>query len=1110
MLVMAVVEAVKPAEFGILGPVTVLVDGIPVTLGGPKQRALLAALLLKAGAPVAVEELIDAVWGDVAPPTAAKSVQVSVTNLRRILGRERIRTHGAAYAVEVADDELDARQFELRADEGREALKSGDYGAASEMLSRGLALWRGRVCEDVSFESHVNAEAERLEELHRSALHSRVEADLELGRQAQLVPELERLAAQYPLDEELRGQQMLALYRCGRQGDALQVYRETRRLLVNELGVEPGERLRTLERRILEQDPRLDAPAPAVAASHHVPASRSGRRYLLAGAFVAVTALAVGLAVVESVGSSESHRTIAADSVGVVDAATGNIGATAQAGPEPSAVVYADGAAWVADAGGDSVTKIGSDGRVADTIQVGGNVTGIASSGTDIWAVSAERRKLSEIDPVMDRIVRRVAVGNGPRAVAAGANAVWVANGVDGTISRVDPSKGRVVKTIPVGGTPVALAVGKGAVWVANASTNRVLRLDPASNSPVGSVAVGHGPDAIAAGAGTVWVANGLDGTVSRIDPGSNSVEFTHSVRTDPTSVAVDDGSVWIGSGGPGILTELDARTGAFRRKIDLGNSPAALAGAGRHLWVAAVASPASHRGGTLRLLGNTGDSPPALDPALDWSAEAWQVLAVTNDGLLTYRRVGGIEGDDLKPDLAQSIPTPSDNGRTYTFTLRRGIRYSDGRLVRAGDVRASIERVYRLQSPTLGAFPLGVVGETSCLKDPQGCSLSRGIVSDDRTRTVTFHLSRPNPAFLRILALPVYDVLPAGAGARAHIATGPYRVASLRRGRLLLVRNKRFREWSADAQPAGFPDRISWDFDGTTPAGGARDVLSGRADVLASSPPNLASLAVRVPALLRSDRNGFVQYLFLNTRLPPFDNLDVRRALNLAIDREKVARSYGGPFLAEPTCEVLPPNMAGYQPYCPYTRHPGPAGTWNGPDLTRARRLVARSGTRGQQVTVWTRSDRNTDMAVGHEVVSLLRRLGYRATLASRPGQAYSDVITSRHADAQVGVSDWSAAYPSPANFFGPLVSCGAFPDRGGFNVGRFCDPRIDRMIARSQWVDVERAVVDQAPLVPLVAQRQVTLVSRRVGNYEYHPVLGGVLIDQLWLSKAGSLSVP
>jgi peptide/nickel transport system substrate-binding protein len=1096
------------------------VNGSPVALGGRKPRAVLGALLLRAGTAVPVDELIDAVWGDAAPPTALKSLQVSVANLRRLLGRDRIRTHGAAYAVVVEDDELDAKQFEHLVAEGRAALQRAEHAQASDLLASGLALWSGRVCEDVAFESPVNADAERLEELRRSALHDRVDADLALGRHAQLVPELERLVAVHPLDEELRAQQMAALYRSGRQSDALNIYTETRGLLVDQLGVEPGERLRALHRRILEHDPELAAPERAADVAE-APVASPRRRLLAVGAIAIAAAAAAALLIVEGSGSGGTTRHIAPDTAGVVDVASGQIGRTAAAGPEPTAIAYGNGSAWIADAGGDTVTRIGDGGHVADMIPIGGNVTAIAFGESAVWAVSGERRTLDEINPETDTVVRRIDVGNGPRAAAVGADSVWVANGIDGSISRIDAKTGRPVATIPVGGTPTAIAVGSNAVWVADTGTDTVVRIDPASDAPIASIAVGQDPDAVVAAHGSVWVANGLDGTASRIDARTDSVSTTVQVGANPSSLAFTDGSVWVGSGSTGSVSKLDPVDGDVERTVRIGSRPAALAGAGRHLWVAGVASPASRRGGTLRVLANTGYPAPTFDPATDWSALGWQVLAITNDGLLTYRRVGGVDGNDLEPDLAESLSTPSDGGRTYTFTLRPDIRYSDGGRVKASDVRASIERVFRLRSPTLGAFTLGLVGERACLAHPRRCNLAHGIVADNSARTVTFHLTRPNPAFLRILALPVYAVLPAGTPPGARIGTGPYRIASWKRNRLVLARNARFREWSADAQPDGFPDRILWNL-ATSPARGTAQVIAGRADVLVPPPPSLSTLVVREPALLHSDRSGFVRYLFLNTTRAPFDRLDVRRALNLAVDRRRAVAAFGGALQAEPTCQLLPPNIAGYRPYCPYTLHPGPAETWSAPNLAEARRLVRRSGTEGRLVKVWTEADSSDAVRFGRYLVSLLRTLGYRSVLVARPAHPtngardYFSLVSDPRTGAQIGLSQWTPDYPSPAEFFKPLLTCGALRAAGGSNFSRFCDPRIDRAIARADrldraaspaaaaaWAQVDRAVVDEAPLVPLVAQRQVTLVSHRVGNYEFNPVLGGVLIDQLWIAK-------
>ena len=256
-------------EFRILGPLEIRQNGRSLPCKGAKQRLLLATLLLHPNEVVSSDRLIDALWGEDPPPTAAKALQVHVSQLRRLLEPGLLVTRPPGYELRVGDGQLDLPAFEAQAAEGRAAAASGRAERASALLGDALALWRGPPLADLTFEEALRAEISRLEELRLAVLEDRIGADLALGRHSELVPELEGLAGAHPLRERLRWQLMVALYRSGRQADALEVYRQTRRLLVDELGLEPSRELKALEERILAQDPELDsprAPAPPAAA----------------------------------------------------------------------------------------------------------------------------------------------------------------------------------------------------------------------------------------------------------------------------------------------------------------------------------------------------------------------------------------------------------------------------------------------------------------------------------------------------------------------------------------------------------------------------------------------------------------------------------------------------------------------------------------------------------------------------------------------------------------------------------------------------------------------------------------------------------------------------
>jgi DNA-binding SARP family transcriptional activator len=250
-------------EFRILGPLEVRREGRPIHIGGAKERALLAMLLLHAGEPVSVDRLIDELWGDSPPATARKSVQVRVAGLRRALGDDVVLTAGDGYVVRPRPNELDLQRFEQLLSDGSDALAAGDHTRALASLDEALALWRGPALADFAYESFAQPAIARLEELRAHALELRIEARLGLGLDDRIVAELEDLVATHRFRERLRVQLMLALYRDGRQAEALEVYRRTREEFVAELGIEPGPMLRELHQAVLRQDPSLDRPQPA-------------------------------------------------------------------------------------------------------------------------------------------------------------------------------------------------------------------------------------------------------------------------------------------------------------------------------------------------------------------------------------------------------------------------------------------------------------------------------------------------------------------------------------------------------------------------------------------------------------------------------------------------------------------------------------------------------------------------------------------------------------------------------------------------------------------------------------------------------------------------------
>ena len=499
------------------------------------------------------------------------------------------------------------------------------------------------------------------------------------------------------------------------------------------------------------------------------------------------------------------------------------------------------------------------------------------------------------------------------------------------------------------------------------------------------------------------------------------------------------------------------------------------------------------HRGGTMRLLSRTGAG--TIDPQRNYTAQYWQVFAAVYDGLVAFRKVPGRAGGEIVPDLADAVPAPEDGGLTYRFRLRPGPRFSDGSPVRPSDVAASFRRLFRVLSPTAESFYGAITGADACLRAPQTCALE-GVQADDAAGTVVIRLTRPDPEFLVKLALPHACVLPEHAPARDTgttplPGTGPYAIASYDPGaRMRLVRNPHFREWSADAQPDGFPDEVHYDF-GFEDEAEVTMVQRDQADWMFDTPPadRLGELGARYAERVHLNPANAIWYLPMNVNLPPFDDVRVRRAVNLAIDRRAAVKLFGGGALAAPQCQVLPPGLPGHEPYCPYER-----------DLERARALVAEAGATGRGVTLIT-DDSTVQRALGTFLQDALRDIGLDARTRALSASVQFTYIQNSANRVGISLTSWYADYPSPGNLLGQLFGCATFrPESDSSpNISGFCDPALDaRMRAALHapdpaesarlWAAVDRAVTDAAPAAVLFTPRYIDFVSARVGRFLYH----------------------
>jgi len=1103
-------------RFLVLGPLEFEVDGRRVALGGGKQRALLALLLVNAGEVVSRDRLIDELWAGRPPASAPQSLDAYVSRLRRAFRQagalEVLATRAPGYVLQAEDS--DAHQFEALLAGGRRALEAGENDRAAAVLEEALALWRGSPYAEVDDELWAAPEIERLEELRLQAIEDRVDAELALGRHMPVVPELEQLVARHPHRERLVAQHMLALYRSGRQAEALAAYRSARRALVEELGLEPGQGLRRLETAILKQDPGLDVPRAETQSGVALaaPSDRRRPRLALLGAIAALAV--VGIAVALSVsGGDGSDLSVDIDGAGAIDPSSGDVTASAPVGSNPSGVTAGAGRIWVTNGADGTVTRIDpATGHVDQTLDVGTSPAGVTVGAGAVWVANALDGTVSRIEPSAGRVVQTIRIGGRPTDLAFGHDAIWVADSDRDAVFELDSRSGVPQRRIPVPAAPGGVAVGFRSLWVTEPLARRVLRIDPRRGYTQAEVGLGGGAGPIAIGAGAVWVVNTLDGTLSRVDPTRNAVSSTVPVGSAPRDVAAGSAGVWVADEAGG-LAAVDPETGAVRREYAVGAAPFSVALAGETPWVIARAPVgAEHRGGTLRVSYSEFEH---LDPAepFDVHPSIWRA---TGDGLVAVASGPGIP--QVVPDLAVTVPEATDGGRTYSFQLRPEARYSTGEPVRASDFRRELERLHALGSSLVDLYS-ALRGTEGCVKRPPACDLSRGVVTDDRAGTVVLHLGRPDPDLLFKLSLPAARPVPPGTP-RAALAgepipsTGPYRAAEFAPGeRLVLVRNERFDEWSRAAQPDGFPDRIEIAMD-DDPAARASSVLEGDADLaLEIAEANVAGLATRFASQLRRHAQSNTRFLFLNLRRPPFDDVSARRALNLAIDRTAAARRLGGLELSKATCQVLPPSMPAYSPYCPWTRG-RENGRWHAPDVGRARSLVRASGTAGAAVELVTARSDITATAAVRVAAAALRKLGYRPRIRVASKDRFEDRVSAGDWDIIAG--EWIADHPSPSQFLDYFLTCSNYrphdPARST-NHGGFCDATFDGLVARAErlgttdparaqriWASADRRAVDQAAWVPLVNTASIELTSRRVGHFTLD-ANSQPQIDQLWV---------
>lgn len=810
---------------------------------------------------------------------------------------------------------------------------------------------------------------------------------------------------------------------------------ETTRSLVED-DLPPGVRLRDLGRVALKDLDRperisqlvvegLPANFPRLRSHGRVPRYRS--RTVLVGALAGVLAAAVAIPVF-ALGQGSSGGIVAqGNSVAVIDPGANRVVNQIPVGARPAAIAAGAGSLWVSNLDDQTVSQI----DLAKLQRLNSTAfpdapTGIAVTDGAVWTAAPNTGKLSvtvgKIDPQFGNRTSVRTLGNvdqgGSGSVAAGREGLWVAPSA-GFLTKLDPRTGHVLKTVDPHSGASAIAVGDGAVWIADADGNSVTRVD--STGLVTPIPVGNGPSALAVDSAGVWVAETLDNAVVRIDPTTHAPTATIPVGEAPTGIAVGAGSVWVANSRDGTVIRIDEKTAKPSKPIMVGGSPGRLTFAAGRVWVTVdeatlAAAKTAGPGGTARV--TEPSDPGVLDPALEFGPDGWQILNATCVKLLNYPDKPAPAGGRLEPEAARALPTLSDGGRTYTFRVRRGFRFSppSNEPVTAQTFKFAIERSLspKMKGPAR-SFLGDVVGADAYIRG-KAAHIS-GVVA--RGDMLTIRLVRPAPDLLSRVALTFFCAVPRNTpldprGVRAIPAAGPYYISAETPGQgVVLVRNPNY----SAGRPHHF-DRIEVEFNVKSTSADS-EIEAGKVDyaILGVDPTDRARLSTRFgpgSAGARRRRQQFftsaspqLDHLILNTSRGLFQDARLRRAVSLAVDRAALAAG-GEPFTgaADRTTDgYLPPGIPGHTDTRLFPLHGDPEA---------ARRLVGDT----QRTAVMYTCNNSRCLRIGQIVKTELARIGISVdvhpfslgalfTRQGRPGEAFD-----------IGVGGWGADYLDPADF--------------------------------------------------------------------------------------------
>jgi peptide/nickel transport system substrate-binding protein len=471
------------------------------------------------------------------------------------------------------------------------------------------------------------------------------------------------------------------------------------------------------------------------------------------------------------------------------------------------------------------------------------------------------------------------------------------------------------------------------------------------------------------------------------------------------------------------------------------------------------------------------------LDPALSYTVQGWSIMWNVYLPLLGYKHVNGPAGATLVPYLAKAMPTVTNGGKTYTFMLRKGLKYSDGTPIKASDLKATLERDFKVDSPGVGFFG-GIVGASACGSNPKTCNLT-GVTADDGTGKITINLTAPQGDFEYIMATTFAALVPAGSPDKDQSTTplpssGPYSIQSYKPNKqAIVVRNPNFKASNFGGNvPAGNPDKMTIDILGD-PSVALTRTLNGQEDYDFQQPPvdRLSELQSKHANQIKVYTPANTFYFFMNNRQAPFNDVNIRKAVNFAINRQAMVRVQGG--LASPTENILPPTYPQYKKtnYYPH-------------NLAKAKQLVQAAGDVGKSVTVWT-DDNEARRApeMGQYMVGVLNSIGFKAKLKTINAQVYWTTVGNQATKAQIGFADWFQDYPHPLDWIDVLLNGTRITKTHNNNYADFSVPAINNGIAQLKR---------QPTLTPQVNKGWATLANTIMKNYApWAPYLNVQYID-------------